>query len=91
MATHIKTVLGEFLKKKKQDIGYQERIKKVVAVNIDKKIKKNVHLKTIDKNKLVFNCEGPSFAYVFNLQKDKLLKAVQQEFPEIDGIKTIVG
>ncbi|MDP2924398.1 MAG: hypothetical protein Q8O30_11890 [Candidatus Omnitrophota bacterium] len=91
MATHIKTIVHDFLKNKKQEINHKERIRKIIETNIDKKLKKNIYLKGVYKNKLILGSQGSSFSYVFNLKKDKLLKAVQEEFPEIEDMKITIG
>jgi hypothetical protein len=91
MATHIKALVKDFLKNQEQEINYRARLKSIVEANIDKKLKKHVYLKKVYKNKLIFVSAGSSFSYVFNLGKDKLLKAVREQFPEIEDVKITLG
>ena len=91
MAIHIKALVKDFLKNQEQEISYRARLKSIVEANIDKKLKKHVYLKKVYKNKLIFVSESSSFSYVFNLGKDKLLKAVREQFPEIEDAKITLG
>jgi hypothetical protein len=91
MATHIRKIIQNFLKTAKSDIQTKTRIQKLVNTCLDKKLKKHTYFKGIYKNKIILGSESSSASYVFNLKKQKLLKAIQKEFPQIEDIKVNIG
>ena len=91
MATHIKKIIENFIKEKKTDIKEKEKIRQIVDSVLDKKLKKDISLKTIYKNKLIFSSSSSHFSYEFSLKKGELLEALRKEFPQIEDIKIKVG
>jgi hypothetical protein len=91
MATHIKLLIEGFLKKKKEDCAEQEKIEAILTRLLDKETKKHISLKNISKGHLVLHSDSSSFTYNFNLKKAKILKEIQKEFPQIQGVKVKIG
>lgn len=91
MATHIKSIIQNFLKDTKGEAGDRARMQEIVGKNLDKKLKGHVCLARVYKNKLIFNSESSNFSYVFNLKKEGLLKEIQKEFPQIEDIRISIG
>ena len=91
MATHIKQIIGKFLKKGKQRTQYQEKIKKRVEELLGEETRKHIQLVRIYKNHLVFRSDASSFTYDFNLKKETLLGEIKKSFPEIEGVKIKTG
>lgn len=91
MATHIKSIIQNFLKNTRNNIQDKTKIEQVIDNNLDKKLKKHIYLKQIYKNTIIFGSESPSVSYVFNLKKQDLLKAIKKELPQIDDVKITIG
>tara|TARA_B100000315_G_C14422023_1_gene516026 strand:+ start:156 stop:431 length:276 start_codon:yes stop_codon:yes gene_type:complete len=91
MATHIKQIIGKFLKKGKKRTQYQQKIKKSIEEFLGEETKKHIQLVRIYKNYLVFRSDASSFTYDFNLKKETLLAEIKKSFPEIEGIKIKTG
>ena len=91
MATHIKLLIEGFLKKKKEDCAEQEKIEEILNRFLDKETKKHINPKSISRGKLILHSDSSSFTYNFNLKKEKILKEIQKEFPEIKGIRVKIG
>lgn len=88
MATHIKSIIKNFLKAKKSETQEKLRIEKIVNRNLSGKLKKHIRLQKIYKDNLFFYSDSSSALYEFGLQKDRVLKEVQREFPKIE--KTVI-
>lgn len=91
MTTHIKEILGGFLKEKRKDVKRKEEIEEIVEKIIDKKLKKHVQLKRIYKNSLIFYSESSNYSFEFYLKKEQLLEKIKEKFPYIEDIKVKVG
>ena len=87
MATHIKHVLGGFLKEKKKDLKKRDQIEKIIGEELEGKIKKHIKLKRIYKNNLILHSDSSNYSFSFYLKKESLLKKIQKKFPEIKDIK----
>lgn len=91
MATHIRQILGKFLRKGKQKTQYQQKIKKEVEDLLGGEAKKHIQLVKIYKNHLIFRSDSSSFTYDTNLKKETILTEIKKNFPEIEGIKIKTG
>ena len=90
MATHIKNLLRDFLKNKKGEDEYQQKISTVVAENLGVGLKKYIHIKNIRQGVIVFHSATSSATYEFMLGKKNVLEAVQKKFPEIKDFKITI-
>jgi hypothetical protein len=91
MATHIKDVLAEFLKEKRQDLPKQERIRELVTTIVGKSLAQTGRPAKIDKDTLVIFSDDPASRYLMELKKADILKAVSLEFPEIKKVTTRIA
>lgn len=91
MAIHIKQILDEFLKNKKDIWARQKKIEQIVNPLIKDKMKKHIYLKKVLKNCLVFASDSSSFSYEFSLKKGEIIKEIKKEFPEIERIRIELG
>jgi hypothetical protein len=91
MATHIKSILVQFLKHKKRETADITRIEEIVNTGLGEKVGKYIHLKKVYKKKLFFNADTSGAIYEFGLKKAGLLEAVRKEFPEIEGVRIKIG
>lgn len=91
MATHIKSILVQFLKHKKRETADITRIEEIVNGGLGEKIGKYIHLKKVYKKKLFFSADTSGAIYEFGLKKADVLEAVRKEFPEIEGTKIKIG
>lgn len=87
MATHIKFLVEGFLKKRKKEGARQERIEDIVSCFLDDEAGKYIYLKKITGAEVVFYSGSSNFTYDLKLKREKLLKEIQKEFPEIKKIK----
>ena len=87
MGTHIKILLNKFLERKKQDFKYQERMQQIINRFFKTETQDGIYLKGISKNELIFKADSSSLSYDFGLKKDKILKEIREEFPQIKEIK----
>jgi len=88
MATHIKSLLGSFLTKRKKDSEKYKYIEKITRDILGEESKKYIQVGKITKDTLAFSSTAASFSYEFSLKKNILLGKIQKEFPEIKKIKT---
>ena len=86
MDEHTKNVLASFLKEKKKEHLFHEKIQKIINGVLEKELKKHIHLRKVSKNRLIFSTEIASYAYEFNLKKKELLACIRKEFPQIAAI-----
>ena len=91
MATHIKSIIEEFLKEKKAEAKSTGKIERIVEENLGENLKKHVRLQRIYKKNLYFRSDSSSASYEFRLRREVLLKAVKKEFPDIEGVKIKIG
>jgi len=91
MATHIKSILAQFLKNKKRETADITRVEGIVNKELGEKVSKYIHLKRVYKKKLFFSADTSSALYEFGLKKGGMLEAVRKEFPEIEGTKIKIG
>ncbi|MDD4182411.1 MAG: DciA family protein [Candidatus Omnitrophica bacterium] len=91
MATHIKSIIEEFLKEKKAEAKSTGKIERIVEENLGENLKKHVRLQRIYKKNLIFCSDSSSASYEFRLRREGLLKAVKKEFPDIEGVKIKIG
>ena len=91
MATHIKLLIGGFLNKRKKEARNQERIDQIIRGVLSKETEKHIEIKKIHKGKIVLHSDSSSFSYEFNLKKEKVLEAIQKEFPKIKTIRIEIG
>ena len=91
MATHIKYVLGEFLKKAKERTKYQQTLEEVLKKVLNEEERKHVKPVRIYKKHLVLKADSSSFTYGVNLKKETILKEIKKAFPEVEGIKIKTG
>lgn len=91
MATHIKFLLEDFLKRKKSELDGFCKIERVVREALDDENKNHIFFKKILKDTLILGSDSSSFMYYFNLKKENVLKRVSKEFPEIKKIKIEIG
>ena len=87
MATHIKHVLGGFLKDKKKDLKKRDQIEKIIEEELGEKVKKHISLKRIYKNNLILHSDSSNYSFSFYLKKENMLKKIKKKFPEIEDIK----
>jgi len=87
MTTHIKTLLNKFLEKKKEDFKHQERVQQIINRFFKSETQEGIYLKGISGNELIFKADSSSLSYDFGLKKDKILREIKEEFPQIKEIK----
>jgi hypothetical protein len=87
MATHIKTIIDGFLKKKSDQFKYQGKIEQVLDTLFSPEIKKHIKLKKISQGQLIFSSKSSNFTYIFDLEKEKLLEQVRKVYPGITEVK----
>ena len=91
MATHIKDIIGKFIEKnKKKQEGFQ-KIEQIKNELLDQETKEHIHFQKMLKNQIIFSSDSSVFSYNFNLQKEAILKEIQQEIPGIKKILVRVG
>jgi hypothetical protein len=86
MATHIKDIIEDFLKQKAAQTTETEKINRIIGGIMETQLKKHIRFNGVKDKKLVFSSNVSSARYDFNLKKDTVLRAVQKEFPHIEGI-----
>ena len=91
MATHIKNVLGKFLKKAKERTKYQQRIEEAVKSVLTREEQQHVRVVRVYKNQIILKSDSSSFTYEANLKKDAILTNIKKTFPQIEGIKIKTG
>jgi len=91
MATHIKKVLGKFLKKAKEREKYQQEIEGILKSVLNKEETEHVRLVRIYKGQLILKSDSSSFTYEVSLKKDAILTEIKKSFPHIEGIKIKTG
>ncbi|MEI8349398.1 MAG: DciA family protein [Candidatus Omnitrophota bacterium] len=90
MATHIKHLLWNFLKNKKGEDAYQQKIAAIVAETLSSGLQKYVRIKNVRQGVLVFHSDASSATYELMLKKQDVLRAVQSKFPEIKDLKVTI-
>lgn len=91
MATHIKDILGEFLKQKKNRVSQQQEIETIVNKLLTQELKTHVYLKTMVEGRIVFHSDSSGATYNLNLIKEKLLTEIKRQFPEVQKITVQTG
>jgi hypothetical protein len=91
MATHIKSLIDDFLKKQAGQNKTRERLEYLLGLNLMRPLKKHTRLAGIYKNKLLLHTDCASYGYELKIRKQKLLKDVQREFPQIQDITITIG
>lgn len=91
MATPIKGIIDNFLKTKLVQYQHQEKITKFADKLLAGEIKKHVQIKGVSHNCLIFHSDSSAATFDFRLRKDKLLIAIQKEFPDIKSIHIKTG
>jgi len=86
MATHIKDIIGNFIKKSQNSMECYEKIEQIKNNTLDPETKKHIHLKGVSKKQIIFISDSSVFSYNFNLQKRKILKEIQQVIPEVQEL-----
>jgi hypothetical protein len=87
MAIHIKKLLDKFIKEKQADAEYWQRVKQIFDSVLEENLKPHIRPEKICKNTLFVCSDSSSVSYEFNLNKNKVLKTIKQEFPDIKDIK----
>jgi hypothetical protein len=87
MATHIKELLGEFLKEKQQEFQIKEKIEVICNRVFGAGLSGQVKVEKIEKTRITFSCPASEYKYEINLNKDKIIKQIQKDFPEIKEIR----
>ena len=83
MATHIKELLGEFLKGKQQEFEIKEKIENILNRVLGAGLSGQIKVEKLEKSRITFSCPAPEYKYELNLKKDKIMIQVQKEFPQI--------
>ncbi len=91
MATHIKTLLDEFLNKAKNEVNRISKIERIVNKTLNPETKKHIRIKKIMKGGVFFVSDSSTFVYNFNLEKKKILDEINKKIPEINNIKIEIG
>ncbi len=91
MATHIKTLLDEFLNKAKNEVNRISKIERIVNKTLNPETKKHIRIKKIIKGGVFFVSDSSIFVYNFNLEKKKILDEINKKIPEINNIKIEIG
>jgi len=86
MATHIKNIIEDFLRQKANQTSEVDKIHTIVDNIMEAQLKKHIRFNGVHDKKLVFSSNVSSARYNFNLKKNSVLRAVQKEFPHIEGI-----
>lgn len=83
MAEHIKTIVSRYLKeskrKQKQTQNLNQALKEVLGDSFSQHIQAEIN----NKNQLIFFLSSSGAAYQFNLEKEKTIKKIEKEIPEI--------
>jgi hypothetical protein len=87
MPTHVKDIVSGLVRAQKMAVVQQERIARIVEPFLGKKLSKYVRVQGINKGKLIFFSKNSGAGFELNLQKNKIVNAVQKEFPEIIGMQ----
>ena len=91
MAIHIKDLVDKFLAEKKKECKEQERVRQIVDTFLGPEAQSGICLKGIFKKEVIFRASSSSLSYDFELKKEKILKGVKKEFPQIKGIRIEIG
>ncbi|UCG34608.1 MAG: hypothetical protein JSW17_03675 [Candidatus Omnitrophota bacterium] len=87
MATHIKSLIRDFLNKKERERQAHEKVKTLIAQSLESCGQNHIQFQGIHKNKLMFSSEAASARYTLHLKRKELLSAVQKEFPHIKELE----
>ncbi|MDD4955283.1 MAG: DciA family protein [Candidatus Omnitrophica bacterium] len=91
MATHIKSIINQFLKEKKKEAKNTVKIEKIIEENLGADLIRHIRLQRIHNKNLVFRSDSSGASYELGLRKEALLKAVKKDFPDIEGVKIKIG
>lgn len=87
MATHIKELLGEFLKGKQQEFKSKEKIEDISNRVLGAELSGQVRVEKIEKTRITFSCPAPEYKYELSLNREKLLGQIKKDFPEIKEMR----
>lgn len=91
MATHIKQVLGEFLKQAEKRGEAHKLIQEAMGRVLDKQTRQYLHLQEVYRGRAVFLSKAAGATYNLELQKDKLLAEIQKALPEVNKLVARAG
>ncbi|MFH1768127.1 MAG: DciA family protein [Candidatus Omnitrophota bacterium] len=86
MATQIKKVINEFLKKQKKEIDREIILKKYIKEIVGDETMEYIDVSRIEKDNLVIYTNTPMVKYQLNLLRTKILKKIQSKHPEVRKI-----
>ena len=87
MATHIKDIINGFLESKKEQLSIAYKVDEILKKNLSKEVSGNIRFAGVEEGHFLFSCESSVFTYEFTLNREKLLKEIQQNFPQAKEIK----
>ena len=91
MATHIKMLLDEYLKKAKNEFTRISEIECIIGEILNEETRKHIKIKEIKKGDIFLISDSSTFIYTFNLEKKNLLEKITKKIPEIKNIKIEIG